>query len=611
MSKATGLSQHQETSSVVEPGTSSLVPPRASEEATNEELPVASEILQFTEQYSLTGYLNTFQKAANIATGDCPLRSVTGLSAAEKLALQWETDRKWHQPKMLYFTILVCSIGAVEQGWAQTGMNGANLYFPKALGIGSNSKHDNFIVGLINSGIYLSTGALGAWLSDPVNSRLGRRGAVFTGTIICLISNLSSSISRSWHQLLVFRLLLGIGLGINASTVSVYAAECAPAAIRGGLAVSWQMWTAFGIFLGFVANAAVYNYGADAWRLQLAAPFLPTLPLLIMLYMCPESPAWCIKHGQRYDRAFKTLCKLRNSELQAAKEIYSMYLQHREQVKVGDVEMVSFFAKILELFTVPRIRRATTGSYVAMLSQQLCGINIIAFYSSTIFSQAGFSPLGALLASCVFGFVNFVGAFPAIWTMDSVGRRSLLLLTLPLMGATMLAAGLSFEIPAENPAHFALLATLIYLFCALYSPGMGPVPNAYSAEVFPLSHRELGMGFAVATANFWAAVLSLTFPRILAGLGSQGAFTLYAFLNVVALTLVFLLLPETRMMTLEDLDHVFSVPTRTFIRYQTTEYLPWFFMHYILRRKGVELRPLAHGEEYLPLDQGDSDGVDA
>jgi len=136
------------------------VPPRESEEATNEELPVASEILQFTEQYSLTGYLNTFQKAANIATGDCPLRSVTGLSAAEKLALQWETDRKWHQPKMLYFTILVCSIGAVEQGWAQTGMNGANLYFPKALGIGSNSKHDNFIVGLINSGIYLSTGAL-------------------------------------------------------------------------------------------------------------------------------------------------------------------------------------------------------------------------------------------------------------------------------------------------------------------------------------------------------------------------------------------------------------------------------------------------------------------
>lgn len=160
MSKNTGLSQHQEITSAVGPGTSSLAPSRASEEATNEELPVASEVLQFTEQYSLTKYLDTFQKAAYLATGDYPLATVPELSTAEKLALQWEKDRKWRQPKMLYFTILVCSIGAIEQGWAQTGMNGANLYFPSALGIGSNSKHDNLVVGLINSGIYLSTGAL-------------------------------------------------------------------------------------------------------------------------------------------------------------------------------------------------------------------------------------------------------------------------------------------------------------------------------------------------------------------------------------------------------------------------------------------------------------------
>jgi len=77
--------------------------------------------------------------------------------------------------------------------------------------------------------------------------------------VICLISTIGSSLSQSWPQLLAFRLVLGLGLGTNASTVSVYAAECAPAIIRGGLAVSWQMCTAFGIFLGFVANAAVYK----------------------------------------------------------------------------------------------------------------------------------------------------------------------------------------------------------------------------------------------------------------------------------------------------------------------------------------------------------------
>lgn len=93
--------------------------------------------------------------------------------------------------------------------------------------------------------------------------------------------------------------------------------------------------------------------------------------------------------------------------------------------------------------------------------------------SVQIFSDAGFSTFGALVASCVFGFVNFVGAFPAVWSMDSFGRRALLLLTLPLMAGTMLAAGLSFALPAGTSAHFGLLATLIYLFCALYSPGMG------------------------------------------------------------------------------------------------------------------------------------------
>ena len=213
---------------------------------------------RFADLYGLTQHIDLLRKVAVIAQGDTPVEDI-GLSTAELQALQDEKARKWHQPKMLYFTVLVCSIGAIEQGWAQTGMNGANLYFPKAFGIGSDSKHDNFVVGLINSGIYLSAGLLGAWISDPVNNRLGRRGTVFVGSFLCLGANLGSSVSETWPQLLVSRLVLGIGLGLNASTVSVFAAECAPADIRGGLAVSWQMWTAFGVFIGFVTNAAVYQ----------------------------------------------------------------------------------------------------------------------------------------------------------------------------------------------------------------------------------------------------------------------------------------------------------------------------------------------------------------
>ena len=116
-----------------------------------------STVQRFTNTYGLTQHVRVFRKAAVVLQGDTALEDIP-LTAPELQALKDETNRKWHQPKMLYFTILVCSVGAMEQGWAQTGMNGANLYFPKAFGIGSNSKHDNFVVGLINSGIYLSTG---------------------------------------------------------------------------------------------------------------------------------------------------------------------------------------------------------------------------------------------------------------------------------------------------------------------------------------------------------------------------------------------------------------------------------------------------------------------
>jgi MFS family permease len=99
----------------------------------------------------------------------------------------------------------------------------------------------------------------GAWLSEPINSRLGRRGAIFLGSGVCLIANILSAISWNWPILLLFRFFLGAGMGINSSTVAVYAAECSPSSIRGGLVVSWQMFTAFGIFVGFVTNVAVYN----------------------------------------------------------------------------------------------------------------------------------------------------------------------------------------------------------------------------------------------------------------------------------------------------------------------------------------------------------------
>jgi MFS family permease len=163
-----------------------------------------------------------------------------------------------------------------------------------------------------------------------------------------------------------------------------------------------------------------------------------------------------------------------------------------------------------------------------MIAQQMCGINIIAFYSSTVFVEAGANTLTALLASFGFGLVNFVFAFPAIWTIDTFGRRNLLLTTFPQMAWTLLAAGLCTLIPQSSKAHLGLVAFFVFLFAAFYSPGEGPVPFTYSAEVFPLSHREVGMAWAVATCFFWSSILSLTFPTLLDKFHTVGAFGFYA-----------------------------------------------------------------------------------
>ncbi|KAK7885156.1 hypothetical protein LTR67_010647 [Exophiala xenobiotica] len=559
----------------------------------NEE--VIKDVQDFANTNGFPEMTDILIKGALVAKDPPAFESVPGLSEGEKDAIRNEVLHKWRQPKALYFTIILCSVGAAVQGWDQTGSNGANLSFPEALGIpvgkyladGStinpNAARNQWYQGLINAGPYIASAFLGCWCSDPLNKYFGRRGTIFVSAIFCFLSPIGSGAAQTWEQLLVTRLLLGIGMGCKGSTVPIFSAENAPASIRGALVMTWQMWTAFGIFLGTCANLAVKDTGAISWRLQFGSAFIPAVPLLVGIYFCPESPRWYIKKG-RYLNAYQSLKRLRNTELQAARDLYYIFAQLRMEASLVD-RQTNYVTRFIELFTIPRVRRATLASFVVMIAQQMCGINIIAFYSSTVFEQAGATVTASLLASWGFGLVNFVFAWPAIWTIDTFGRRSLLLFTFPQMAWTLLAAGLCYLIPEGSKAHLGLVALFIYLFAAFYSPGEGPVPFTYSAEVFPLSHREVGMSWAVATCLFWAAVLSITFPRMLAAMTPTGAFGFYAALNLTAFVMIFLWLPETKQRTLEELDYIFAIPTRTFMKHQCGTVAPWWIKTYIFRRK--------------------------
>ncbi len=237
----------------------------------------------------------------------------------------------------------------------------------------------------------------------------------------------------------------------------------------------------------------------------------------------------------RHAAAYKALLRLRNSPLQAARDLYYIHAQLiQEDILVEESAVAThgnFFTRFIELFTIPRIRRATQASGIVMIAQQMCGskscppvhvssyvpnhqilVNIIAFYSSTVFKNAGASVTGALLASWGFGLINFIFAWPAVWTIDTFGRRALLLFTFPNMCWTLLLAGFCFWIPESSDAHLGLIAFFIYLFDAFYSPGEGPVPFTYSAEVFPLSHREVGM--QVSLSPIGAPILTILLSMV-------------------------------------------------------------------------------------------------
>jgi MFS family permease len=165
-------------------------------------------------------------------------------------------------------------------------------------------------------------------------------------------------------------------MGLKEVTVPVFSAENAPTIIRGGLVMSWQLWTAFGIFLGTCANLAVVHTGAIAWRLQLGSAFIPAVPLVLGIWFCPESPRWLMTK-KKHDKAYRSLLKLRNTPVQAARDLYFIHAQLvREEVlleEAGLVKSANMFTRFAELATIPRIRRAAQASGIVMIAQQMCG----------------------------------------------------------------------------------------------------------------------------------------------------------------------------------------------------------------------------------------------
>ncbi len=244
-------------------------------------------------------------------------------------------------------------------------------------------------------------------------------------------------------------------------------------------------------------GVAFLNLGNDLnWRFMLGSTVVLPIIVCCQVYLCPESPRWLIKKN-RVKQAFEAFRRLRPSEIQAARDLYYCYVNVEIERKVSHGKNM-----VWELFTVPRNRRAAWASWIVMFMQQFCGVNVIAYYSTTIFLDANYSESAALLASMGTGILNWVFALPAFFTIDTFGRRNLLLVTFPFLSITLFWTGFSFWIQ-DTQKKVAMVTTGMYLFEVFYSPGQNLDPPL----TLPL-HTKLTI-----THQVWAPYPSPTAPK--------------------------------------------------------------------------------------------------
>ncbi|UNI15982.1 hypothetical protein JDV02_002463 [Purpureocillium takamizusanense] len=547
---------------------------------------VLADVDAFVEEKGLTDDREIFRKGAliaqlnNVKDG---FETIDVLGETEKEVLRMEETHRWHQPFMLYFLCILCAGSAIVQGMDQSAVNGAQEFYYEEFNI-----RDPYLQGLMNGAPYACSALIGCWTNPWLNKIGGRRFTIFFSCGMSVITGIWMAVANNFANLLIARFFLGFAVGAKSSTTPVYSAESVPKTIRGALTMMWQMWTAFGIVLGFVVSVAFQNttfLGENSqWRWMLGSTSIPPLVVMAQVYFCPESPRWYMEKG-KYGQALNSLTRLRNHPVQATRDMY--YAHKLLQIERREREGRNL---LKEFFMVRRNRRAAQSAWFTMFMQQFCGVNVIAYYSTSIFQKASYTRSQALLASMGGGLINWIFAIPAIYTIDTFGRRNLLLTTFPLMSVCLFFTGFAFYIPNQQ-AQLACVTTGLYLFMAVYSPGEGPVPFTYSAEAFPLHIRDIGMSSSTAVTWGFNFIISFTWPPLVEAYGDTGAFCWYAGWNLFGWAFAYFFLPETKSLTLEELDNVFSVKNRDHGGYYLRK-LPWYVNKHVLRRDVDAFPPL-------------------
>jgi sugar porter (SP) family MFS transporter len=390
-------------------------------------------------------------------------------------------------------------------------------------------------LGITVSSALLGT-IIGAMTAGIPGDKRGRRDSLRVMAVLYVVSALGCSFALNWGMLVLFRVIGGLAIGGSSVLGPMYIAEIAPAKWRGRLVGFFQFNVVFGILVAYFSNYIVglFGLGAGEWRWKLGVAAIPAIAFLLMLLGIPRSPRWLVKKG-RIDEAREVL-------RQIGEENYEQELQ--DIVQSIDAEHVTDEVFFSRRYRLPIFLAVTIG-----LFNQLAGINAILYYLNDIFAHAGFNKVSSDLQAVAIGFTNLVFTMLAMSLIDKVGRKVLLLIG--SVGTAFCLAGVAAIFLTHE--YEKLLVWLLIGYIAFFAFSQGAVIWVYIGEVFP--NRVRAKGQSLGSFSHWLmnGIISLIFPVMAAKSGGY-PFVFFAAMMVLQFVVVLLFYPETKGLSLEELQ---------------------------------------------------------
>jgi sugar porter (SP) family MFS transporter len=386
---------------------------------------------------------------------------------------------------------------------------------------------------------------LGALLAGYLADRFGRLLALAVTHATLFGAILGVALAPTFNILMVFRVLVGLGLGLGLCVESLYIAECTPLATRGVYTSATEIAINAGILLGFIANAALYTvHGVNDWRWMLGVgAILPCIALVALgLRLFPESPRYLLLQGREAE-AKATLTKLVSEE--EAERALLQWSQRPDE------------AGWLPFNTPVRRRMLLAGAGVAVF-QLGSGIGLPTTLSSYILNTR-WTAAESFKSTVFMGVVKTATIVAAsFYLIDRVGRRPLLLLS--AVGMSVSCAYIAYTFDADKSLTIVLSGFMAFVF--FFSLGFGPVTYAYMPEVFDNAVRSAGVGVSLGVSRVVGATVYMVTPPFLQGHGDNvpPVFLFFAGVNIIAVVYVYFLCPETAGVTLEEMRRVFAQP---------------------------------------------------